>query len=191
MSDVTPNADGVLGDPAQKYLKSMFYEQLVEHIFISEVLQEAWYRHGKTVEVLHAEIDASGYDVVLECNGYLRHIQLKTSKPNKRGSQPINVALASKPSGCIVWILRHENKETCRVSFSYLFFGGKPGKPLPSLNAFPFAKRTTPNKEGIKPTRQSIHKIPKGHFTPVRDTTAIVECLFGLSHQTGEMAEDV
>ena len=32
--------------------KSSFYEQLVEHVFISEVLQEVWYRFGLTVEVL-------------------------------------------------------------------------------------------------------------------------------------------
>ena len=39
-------------------LKSSFYEQLVEHVFISEVLQEAWYRYRQTVEVLRSEIDA-------------------------------------------------------------------------------------------------------------------------------------
>ena len=42
--------------------KSSFYEQLVEHVFVSEVLQEAWYAHGQIVEVLRSEIDASGYD---------------------------------------------------------------------------------------------------------------------------------
>lgn len=62
------------------YLKSSFYEQLVEHVFISEVLQEVWFRFGKVAEVLRAEVDASGYDIVLECNNVLRHVQLKTSK---------------------------------------------------------------------------------------------------------------
>ena len=61
------------------YRKSSFYEQLVEHVFISEVLQEVYFRFKKTVEVLQSEIDASGYDIVLECNGILRHIQLKTT----------------------------------------------------------------------------------------------------------------
>ncbi len=32
-------------------LMSSFYEQLVEHVFISEVLQEAWYGFGLAVEV--------------------------------------------------------------------------------------------------------------------------------------------
>ena len=40
--------------------KSSFYEQLVEHVFISELLQEVLYRFGRTVEVLRSEVDASG-----------------------------------------------------------------------------------------------------------------------------------
>jgi hypothetical protein len=37
-------------DKSARYLKSNFYEQLVEHAFISELLQEAWFRYGHTVE---------------------------------------------------------------------------------------------------------------------------------------------
>ena len=48
------------------YLKSLFYEQLVEHVFVSEIHQEAWYYFGETVEVLRSEVDSSGYDVVFE-----------------------------------------------------------------------------------------------------------------------------
>ena len=59
------------------YLKSQFYEQLVEHALISEVLQEAWYSFGMTVEVLRAEVDAFGYDVVFECN---KHVVLRSDK---------------------------------------------------------------------------------------------------------------
>ena len=66
------------------FLKSSFYEQLVEHVFLSEVLQEVWYSFGKTVEVLRSEVDASGYDLVFECNGILRHVQLKTSKSDAK-----------------------------------------------------------------------------------------------------------
>lgn len=44
-------------DKSARYLKSNFYEQLVEHAFISELLQEAWFRYGKPVEVLGAKID--------------------------------------------------------------------------------------------------------------------------------------
>ena len=33
----------------------------------------------RDIEVLRAEIDASGYDLVLECNGVLRYVQFKSS----------------------------------------------------------------------------------------------------------------
>jgi hypothetical protein len=163
------------------YLKSTFIEQLVEHVFIAEVLQETWYGFGKTVEVLHSEVDASGYDLVFDCNGILRHVQLKTSKPNKKGAQPVNVALGEKPSGCVVWIFRQEDPDTRRMNLSFRFFGGGPGEPLPSLEEFPLGRRTTPNKEGNKPIRHSIRKVPYRRFITVPSTTTLVEHLFGLT----------
>jgi len=166
---------------SDSYLKSTFVEQLVEHVFIAEVLQEVWYRFKKTVEVLRAEVDASGYDVVLECNGFMRHVQLKTSSPDKNGSQPVNVALASKPSGCVVWVFRHEDTESCRTQLSYRYFGDSPGIPLPNMESFRFGKRTTKGKGGVKPTRASIRMIPKGQFATVPDTKALVERLFDLT----------
>ena len=117
--------------PDDAYLKSMFYEQLVEHVFVSEVLQEVWYFFGETVEVLRSEVDSSGYDVVFECKGVLRHVQLKTSKADAKASrQKVNLALADKPSGCVVWIIRHEDRKSCRMRLSYLFFGDEAGQRL-------------------------------------------------------------
>ena len=119
-------------DKSARYLKSNFYEQLVEHAFISELLQEAWFRYGKTVEVLRSEIDSSGYDLLLECNGVIRYVQFKNSiAGSKTAYQKINIALAEKPSGCVVWLMREEDEDTCRVKLRYLFFGNPPGEPLP------------------------------------------------------------
>ena len=163
------------------YMKSTFYEQLVEHVFISEVLQEAWYYYGKTVEVLRSEVDASGYDVVLECNEVLRHVQLKTSRrESKTARQKVNIGLAAKPSGCIVWIVRSEDTESCRASLSYLFFGGASGTPLPSLDGFKVATHTKGNAEGVKKERAAIRVIPKAKFTPIATTRELVAVLFGL-----------
>lgn len=164
------------------YLKSSFFEQLVEHVFISELLQEVYYRFGMTVEVLRSEIDASGYDVVFECNGIIRHVQLKTSKvEGKTSRQKVNVALAEKPSGCVVWIIRDEGASDCRMRLSYRFFGNDDGQPLPSLEEFKIAKHTKGNKDGIKAERPSIRVIPKGQFRIIETTTELAKCLFSLS----------
>ncbi len=168
------------------YRKSSFYEQLVEHVFISEILQEAWFRFSQTVEVLRSEVDASGYDVVLECNGHLRHVQLKTSGEGaKTASQKINVALATKPSGCVVWILRHE--ENYRMRLSYLFFGADAGQPLQLHDDLKVGKHTKGNKDGVKAERPSIRVIPRKRFEEIKTTTELVAKLFNLKTQTEEI----
>jgi len=164
------------------YRRSSFYEQLVEHVFVSEVLQEAWYYFRETVEVLRSEVDASGYDVVFECNGVLRHVQLKTSKLDAKASgQKVNMALAAKPGGCIVWLVRHEDHQTCRMRLSYRYFGGAPGECLPSLQGLKVARHTKANALGVKAERSAIRVVPKSRFENVPSTRELVVRLFGLS----------
>jgi hypothetical protein len=165
----------------EQYLRSTFYEQLVEHVFISEVLQEAWFRFGATVEVLRSEIDAAGYDIVLECNGIIRHVQLKTSTAEARTTrQLINIALAEKPSGCVVWLVRTEDRQSCRMRLRYRFFGHGPGEPLPSLEPFPVAKHTKADSTGFKKERPAIRQIPKREFEEIGTITELLGRLFGL-----------
>ena len=57
-------------------LRSRDREKLIEHVFISEILQESWFVREQPLEVLKSEVDAYGYDLVLECNGVTRHILL-------------------------------------------------------------------------------------------------------------------
>jgi hypothetical protein len=179
-----PNTDDQHSIPAifaeDTSRKSSFYEQLVEHVFISEVLQEVWYRFGQTVEVLRSEVDASGYDVVFECNGFLRHVQLKTSRVGgKTARQKVNIALAAKPSGRVVWIIREEDQAKHRMTLLYRFFGDKAGMPLPSLADYPTAKHTKGNKDGLKAERPAIRVVPIRDFAEVATTTELVARLFG------------
>ncbi len=172
------------------FRKSAFYEQLVEHVFISEVLQEAWYRFGHTVEVLRAEVDASGYDVVLECNGFLRHVQLKTSRVGgKTARQNVNIALARKPSGCVIWIIREEDRSKYRMRLSYRFFGAEAGSPLPPLDDYKTAKHTKGNKHGVKSVRRAIRVVPIRYFTKINTTTELVARLFDFDFPVGDEPE--
>lgn len=176
-------------DPAA--LNSVFYEKLVEHVFIAEVLQEAWYRHQKRVEVLRSEIDCYGYDLVMECNEVIRHCQLKTSKANaKTDTQKVNIALAQKPGGCVVWILREEDPESKRMTLSYRIFGGEAGNDLPLLDGLKTGKHTKGNAQGIKAERQSIRLIPKTRFTAIPTTKSLVEWLFVLESTEIALSEE-
>lgn len=166
------------------YMKSIFYEQLVEHVFVSEVLQEVWYSFGKTAEVLRSEVDAFGYDLVFDCNGVVRHVQLKTSKHDAKASgQKVNVALAEKPSGCVVWIFRGEEHGTRRMTLTYKFFGSKAKRRLPSLDGFKVAKHTKRNAHGDQTERKAIRVVPKREFKEIPNIRALVKMLFGLSEE--------
>ena len=170
-------------------LKSTFYQQLVEHFFIAEVLQEAWFGYRRIVEVLRAEIDSSGYDVVFECDGILRYVQLKTSKyDGKRRSVNVNTALAQKPGGCVLWRLREEDPQTRRIKISYLFFGGAPGAKLPALDGFEVGKHSKGDSTGKKNERPSIRLVPKTKFKRIGTTRELVKKLFGLSNPFDDSA---
>lgn len=160
--------------------KSNFYEKLVEHVLISEILQETWFKFNKTVEVLRPEIDASGYDLVLECNGIIRHIQLKISlKDSKKSKVPLNLELASKISGCAIWI-EWELKENNRVNLKYLFFGNEPGKPLPNISDNKVARHSKANAQGEKKERPNIREVKKTEFKPIDNINALICILFNL-----------
>lgn len=160
------------------FLLSNFFEQLVEHAFISEILQALYYGRGQVVEVLRSEVDSDGYDLILECHGVMRHVQLKTSRPDARApGQKVHLKLGEKPSGCVVWVVRHECVESRRVRLSYRYFGGRPGKPLPSLAEFKVAKHNKGDATGKKKERPAIRVIPKSRFQTVETTTELVELL--------------
>lgn len=142
---------------------SSFREKLIEHLFIGEMLKLSWLKDDCQLEVMKPEVDNAGCDVVLEDNNIIRHIQLKTSKLGAKASgQKVNVRLATKPSGCIVWIVFDENTlELC----SFYFFGAEAGRPLTGLENAKVAKHTKANVDGLKAERPNIRILNKGQFT--------------------------
>lgn len=162
------------------YLLSNFFEQLVEHAFVSEILQEVYYGRGQVVEVLRSEVDSYGYDLILESNGVMRHVQLKTSRPDARASgQKVHVKLGEKPGDCVIWVIRHECPVSRRMRSSYRFFGGAPGERLPDVSGFKVAKHNKGDATGRKKERPAIRVIPKSRFELVETTSELVRVLFG------------
>jgi hypothetical protein len=81
-------------DPAY-FANSSLREKIIEHLFVGELLRTLWQRGARRVELLRAEVDAGGYDLVLECNGIIRHIQLKSSYRGTKSERP-NIRVVSK-----------------------------------------------------------------------------------------------
>ncbi len=157
------------------YLRSSSREALIEHVFIAEVLQEAWFGREQVIEVLRSEVDAAGYDVVFECGPVVRHVQLKASeRAGKTARQTINVRLAEKPSGCVVWVVYSERPLEHRLDLSYLWFGAAPGLPLPDLG------ETVGRNPRSKTPGPATRVVPRAAFEPVPTTALLVDRLFGL-----------
>ncbi len=155
---------------------SSFREKLIEHLFISEMLKLSWLKGDCQLEVMKPEVDNAGCDVVLEHHSIIRHIQLKASKlGGKTSRQNINTRLATKPSGCIVWIVFDE--DTLELK-SFYFFGAVAGKPLNDLGNVRVAKHTKGNAEGIKAERPNIRTINKGQFDRYDSIEALYNVLF-------------
>ncbi len=110
------------------YLHSSSRDALIEHVFVAEVLQEAWFAREQLVDVLRSEVDAAGYDVVFECGTILRHVQLKASESGgKTSRQTINTRLSEKP-GAASFGLSTANGSQTIASTSRIC--GSPGIPV-------------------------------------------------------------
>lgn len=161
------------------FLFSSFQEKTLEHVFVGEVLRRLWVRGVRDAEVLRADVDGAGYDVVIEAGGVVRHIQLKSSFKGARTSgQKINRKLADKPAGCVVWI--YFAAETLELG-PFGWFGGASNEALPTISGFKNAKHTKADAQGKKAIRPDIFVVPRGSFTRLPAIDELVGRLFGLS----------
>jgi hypothetical protein len=156
---------------------SSYREKLLEHLFIGEVLRDLWCQGITTAEFLRPEVDSGGYDLVIACNAVIRHIQLKSSHRRARtAKQNVNLRLAEKPSGCVVWVIFDE--DTLALG-PFLWFGGLPGHALPNIYSLPVAKHTKGNAQGVKAERPNIRVLRRAVFEQVTAIPELVARLFG------------
>lgn len=168
-------APDILRDPAY----SSYREQLVEYLFVSDLLRDGWMRRGQVIDLLRADVDGAGYDLVAECQGVARHIQMKsTVAGGATRNQKVHTALARQPSGCVVWVVLEPGPGSA-LGLSYLVLGGGPGEPLASLEDFKVARHTKANAAGVKAHRPAIKEVPRSAFAELPDTAALSDWLFG------------
>jgi hypothetical protein len=157
--------------------QSAYRERLLEHLLISELLKLSWYRGDCSLEISQPEVDRAGYDLIAEAHGVIRHIQLKTTAVgSKTIEQTIGLPLGLKPSGCVV-VVRFDRASLKLGPF--LFFGGQPGRPLPSLADFRVAKNVRANAQGKKGERKNHRIVPHKSFKTLATIDLLYEQLFG------------
>ncbi len=155
---------------------SSYREKLIEHLFIGELLKLSWCDEDCALEVSKPEVDNSGYDVIIELNGVVRHVQLKASYiGGKTAKQTVHIKLSKKPSGCVVWV--YFDEKTLELG-PYLFFGSNPGQELPSLDGSKVARHTKGDQDGYKAERSNIREINKGQFKSYETIRSLYIALF-------------
>lgn len=168
----------------QHSFQSSYREMVLEHLFVGDVLRYFWCNKLPRIEMLKSQVDNSGYDIVLEANSIVRHIQLKSS--HLGAATPgvsINVELGNKPSGCVVWI--YFEPETLGFSH-FLWFGQQPGEKLASLASYKTSTHNKRNAQGTKTLRPNIKYLTKAAFTRLETLEDVVKELFG-EHRDGNL----
>ena len=151
-------------------------EKVLEHLFVGELLRCLWRRGIRNMEVLRAEVDMGGYDLVVEANKVLRYIQLKSShRTAATANVPVNVNLEGKPGGCVVWM--RFDPATVELG-PYLWFGARPGEPTLSLGS-KLARHSKGDKDGVKAFRPNIRVLPIGRFQKLATIEEVTDALFG------------
>ncbi len=147
-------------------------EKILENLFSGEVLRELWRRKIYEVDLLHSDIDASGYDLVLELPNGVRHVQLKAS--TKRKQITANAKISDRPSGCIVVMIVSEEN----LDFEeFLWFGNRLNQPCLDIRDFPKARHNKGDAEGVKAKRQDTYKVSIGKFERVKNFHILVDKL--------------
>lgn len=162
---------------------SVLREKVVEHVFLAELSRTLLLDLNMPFEILRAEFDAFGYDLVIEANGVLRHVQLKATRASgARASVDVQLALAQKPGGCVVWIV--VDPDTLQPG-PFLWFGGSPGAPLPETGERA-VRHSRADATGEKKVRPGLRRIPKGMFRRIDTMRELAIAMFG----QGEAAYD-
>jgi hypothetical protein len=119
---------------------------------------------------------AQGYDIVLEANGILRHVQLKSSFIGSKVREvSVNTKLLTKPGGCVIWL---EFDPDSLALKKYLWFGGVPGSTLPNLGS-KVSRHSKANSKGQKLERPMHRVVGKGRFESFHEISALMNRMFG------------
>jgi hypothetical protein len=155
---------------------SSLREQALGHVFLGQLLTFMWRNGARDIEVLKSEVDRGGYDLVLEANGIIRHVQLKSSfRGSKVREVDVSTKLLRKPGGCVLWL--EFDSESFAIERFY-WFGDKPGSALPDLG-LRVSRHSKGNSDGEKNERPIHRVVTRGRFEPLADISQVAEKLFG------------
>ena len=165
----------ITNDPHTSH--SQLRESITTHAFLAAIGTEIWRRGHFDAEILRAEFDAGGHDLVITANGVTRHIQLKAIKLSaKSNSWGTSQRLADQRSGCVVVL--HIDDQNLRIR-QFGLFAGPPGQALPDITGYRPTKHTKADSMGRKGVRKGRWEVPKSKFHHYDQLSGLYDALFG------------
>ena len=156
---------------------SSYRAAVVEDGFRVELQKHIWQTDLEHVEVLSPRVDDSGYDLVLEAGGIMRHVQIKTMGNQSSTSVfKVHTELERKPAGCVIVIMCDD--DTLAIT-KYLFFGSGPREALPSIQDFKIAKHTKRDGNRVRAERPAIRDVRIAKFKIFATISELAVQLFG------------
>jgi hypothetical protein len=158
-------------DPGHSHHSSL-RANILEHVFLAELLRALWTAGHRQIEVLRAEVDSGGYDVVVACDGITRYIQLKSShRYAKTRRVDVNTGIVTKQGGCVIWMLFDG---ATLAPHEYLWFGGCGRSTIPEIG-----ESVGHHTRGAKKPRPAIRVLARSRFKVLPQMEDLVCELFG------------
>lgn len=158
--------------------RSSYVENVLVHRLVAGLAGELW-RRDPTVQlhIFNSEVDDSGFDLVLACGDRQRYVQVK--QVHLKGSArkfSVRLEFTRLPGSCVVVVVHSESDLTIE---HYLFFGGLPSEPMPSVkdekaSVSPIKR----GEDGKKKVRPHYRDIPRSRFTGPLNTGGLLNALF-------------
>jgi len=159
-------------------LRSSHVENILTHALIAAIGQELWRRSPNLdLQVFNAEVDDSGFDLVLGCGGCMRYIQIKqTHLRGKAIKYSLRQHFAQVVGGCAVVLVY--GAETLEINHC-LFYGGGSGETMSPIEHLP--RTHSPGRrtaEGVRKIREHYRDVPRKSFLGPLNIGELVDCLF-------------
>lgn len=158
--------------------RSSRVENILTHAFIAAVAQELWKRDPWIdLQVFKADVDDSGFDLVLGCNGSMRYIQIKQTHLRGHALRySLRHGFSKIAGGCAIVLIY--DAMTLKIDHC-LFYGGAPGEVMPPIGHHTLShspgRRTA---EGVRRIRENYRDVPRKSFQGPLSISQLVDCLF-------------
>lgn len=158
--------------------KSSYVENILTHAFVADLSSWVWrYDPYASLQVSRAEVDDSGFDLVLTHGATVRHIQLKQAHAEKTPRAfSVRVSFATIPGACVV-VLSHALSDLRLMSYGY--YGDSPVRPMPYIEAERTTKKPGHRTKGGSPKlRLNYRDVPYSRFKRGLTAVALLNELF-------------